>query len=87
MRYELHRVWVVNATLKKGTSHIYGRRTIYVDEDSWMIMVADHYDKSGKIWRVAEAYSINFYEMPLIWTTLDAYYDLKNGRYIVIEAR
>ena len=34
-RYELHRVWVVDATLKPGTSHIYARRTFYIDEDSW----------------------------------------------------
>ena len=33
-RYELHRVWVVDATLKPGTSHLYSRRTFYVDEDS-----------------------------------------------------
>ena len=43
-RYELHRVWVVDATLKTGFSHIYSRRTLYVDEDSWQILAVDCYD-------------------------------------------
>ena len=34
-RYELHRVWVVEATLKEGKRHIYAKRRFYVDEDSW----------------------------------------------------
>ncbi|HET7536883.1 MAG TPA: DUF1329 domain-containing protein, partial [Candidatus Didemnitutus sp.] len=40
-RYELHRVWVVDATLKPGASHVYSRRTFYVDEDSWQILACD----------------------------------------------
>ncbi|MGH8561717.1 MAG: DUF1329 domain-containing protein, partial [Nevskiales bacterium] len=36
-RYELHRVWVVEANVRPGTSHIYKRRTVYVDEDTWNI--------------------------------------------------
>ncbi len=40
-RYELHRVWVVDAKLKAGTSHIYSRRTFYIDEDSWNVILID----------------------------------------------
>jgi len=40
-RYELHRVWVVDSKLKPGVSHIYSRRTLYVDEDSWQILAVD----------------------------------------------
>ena len=82
VRYELHRVWEVDARLKDGTSHIYARRTFFIDEDSWQILVADHYDGRGKLWRVAEAYTINYYEVPVIWETLMAIYDLQNGRYL-----
>jgi len=81
-RYELHRVWVVDATLKPGTSHIYKRRTFYVDEDSWQIMVADQYDGRDQLWRVSEGHSINYYEVPTFWTTLEVHYDLQNGRYL-----
>lgn len=81
-RYELHRVWEVDATLKPGTSHIYARRTFFIDEDSWQILVADHYDGRGQLWRVSETYTINYYDVPMIWETLLAIYDLQNGRYL-----
>ncbi len=81
LRYELHRVWVTDATLKEGTRHIYARRTFYLDEDSWQISVVDAYDKRGEIWRVSETHVINYYEQPMIWETLLCHYDLQNGRY------
>ena len=83
LRYELHRVWVVEATLKEGMRHINPRRTFYVDEDSWQILVLDHYDSQGEIWRYSEAPSVNYYEVPVFWTTLETHHDLKSGRYIV----
>jgi len=82
-RYELHRVWVVEATLKEGNRHIYGRRTFYLDEDSWNIAVADQYNLAGKIWRVSLAYLKNFYELPGILTTADVFHDLGTGNYHV----
>jgi hypothetical protein len=81
-RYELHRVWVVDATLKQGTSHLYGRRTFYVDEDSWQILAADQYDARGQLWRVSEAHCINYYEAQTFWSTLEVHLDLQNGRYL-----
>ncbi|MFV3129511.1 DUF1329 domain-containing protein [Niveispirillum sp. KHB5.9] len=83
-RYELHRVWVVEATLKQGTSHIYAKRRFYIDEDSWQIVVADHLDARGEMWRVAESHPVNYYAMPTFWSTLDALYDLQSGRYTAI---
>ncbi|MEO8672236.1 MAG: DUF1329 domain-containing protein [Tahibacter sp.] len=83
LRYELHRVWVVEATLKAGQRHINPRRTFYIDEDSWQILEMDHYDGAGKIWRYSEAPSVNYYEVPLFWSTLETHHDLKSGRYIV----
>jgi len=83
-RYELHRVWVVDATLKPGTSHIYPRRTFYVDEDSWQILSVDQYDSHGQIWRVSEAHCINYYEVPTFWSTLEVHTDLLAGRYLAI---
>ena len=82
LRYELHRVWVVEATLKEGASHTYKRRTFYVDEDSWQILVADIYDNRDQLWRVSEAHLINYYEKPLVWPTLEVHSDLQAGRYL-----
>ena len=83
-RYELHRVWVVEARLKDNTNHIYSRRTLYVDEDSWQILAVDQYDARGDIWRVSEAHCINYYEVPTFWSTLEVHTDLIAGRYLAI---
>jgi hypothetical protein len=82
MRYELHRVWVVDATLKPGKRHINARRTFYLDEDSWQISWLDHYDGRGQLWRIAEAHSVNYYEVPTFWATIETAYDIQSGRYI-----
>ncbi len=63
-RYELHRVWVVDATLREGARHIYKRRTFYVDEDSWQIVAMDQYDNRDQLWRVSEGHVINYYDLP-----------------------
>ena len=84
VRYETHRVWVVDANLKQGTRHIYKRRTFYIDEDSWQILVVDCYDTRDQIWRVQEGLAINYYDEPNFWTTLELTYDLQSGRYLAI---
>jgi len=84
LRYELHRVWVVDATVKEGKRHIYKRRTFYVDEDSWQVLLVDQYDNRDQLWRVSEGHVINYYDMPLLWTTLEVHTDLQAGRYLAI---
>ncbi|WDU65620.1 DUF1329 domain-containing protein [Pseudomonas poae] len=86
-RYELHRVWVVEATLKAGQRHIYAKRVLYFDEDSWQIALADHYDAHNTLWRVSEGYVTPRYDRQLPWLGVEAVYDLINGRYIVSGMR
>ncbi len=81
-RYELHRVWVVDSKLKTGQSHLYSRRTLYVDEDSWQILAVDCYDARGQLYRVQEGHAMNYYDLPSLWTTLELVMDLSNGRYL-----
>jgi hypothetical protein len=83
-RYELHRVWVVDSKLKAGQSHLYSRRTLYVDEDSWQILAVDCYDSRGQLYRVQEGHVINYYDVPAIWTAVETVYDLSNGRYLAL---
>jgi hypothetical protein len=83
-RYELHRVWKVEATLKEGKRHVYGKRTFYLDEDTWQATVIDHYDGRGQLWRVAEAHNIMFYDKLVPWYAVEALYDLNSGRYLVL---
>jgi hypothetical protein len=82
-RNELHRVWVVEGTLKSGARHIYSKRTLYLDEDSWQAAVVDQYDGRGELWRVSVAYLKNYYELPTTWSALDVFHDLQSRRYHV----
>ncbi len=81
-RYELHRVWQVEATLKEGARHLYNKRTFYVDEDSWQIALADHYDDRGELWRTAEGHALQFTNVGANWYVGLTYYDLFSGRYL-----
>lgn len=82
-RYERHRVWVVEGTLRVGLNHVYGKRVFYFDEDSWQILLTEEYDRDGNLWRVSEAHPVSFYSEPVFWTTLETTYDLKAGRYFI----
>ncbi|AXQ29804.1 DUF1329 domain-containing protein [Solimonas sp. K1W22B-7] len=84
-RYELHRVWVVEANLKSGTSHAYAKRRFYLDEDGWQIVAAENYDARGQLWRVQEDHSLVFYSKddPRQMPVLDVSYDLLSGRYLL----
>lgn len=83
LRYELHRVWVVEATLKEGSRHIYARRTFFVDEDTWQIAIADHYDGRGELWKVKEGHEVMHYQVAVPWLACESLYDLNSGRYLV----
>ncbi|WP_328185232.1 DUF1329 domain-containing protein [Marinobacter sp. OP 3.4] len=82
-RWELHRVHVVEATLREDARHLYHKRVFYIDEDSWNIALADQYDDEGNLWRVTMAMLKNFYDMPGVWIDIAAYHDLKVRRYHV----
>ncbi|WP_020409551.1 DUF1329 domain-containing protein [Hahella ganghwensis] len=82
-RYELHRVWIVEGTLRVGIQHIYSKRRLYLDEDSWQVLVTEEYDSDGKLWRVQEGHAMNYYDQPLVWTALEVVYDLQSERYLV----
>lgn len=83
-RFEKHRVWVVEATLKEGLRHIYEKRVFFLDEDSWQVQVADMYDNRGELYRVNIAYGVNYYEVPTHWSTLDVNHDLNSRRYLAV---
>jgi len=82
VRYELHRVWVVEGTLKPGQRHVYGRRTFYLDEDSWSVVSEDAYDNRGGLWRVALHGMIQCYDVAVPWYRYGVVHDLTSGGYI-----
>lgn len=83
VRWELHRVWVVEATLKPSERHIYAKRTFYVDEDSWAVLADDQYDGHGQLWRPGFAYLTPLYDASAINTTTTGHYDLIAGSYYI----
>lgn len=81
VRWELHRVWVVEATLREGSRHIYSKRRFYVDEDTWTALTSDQYDMRGDLWRVGFAYQAPSYEVPAPMAEAHGFYDLDAGAY------
>jgi len=81
LRYELRRVWVVEATAKEDTNHPYSKRVIHADEDSWYPMVGDNYDKRGNLWRMSEFY--NYYNFCNRYRVINSmlHLNLESGRY------
>ena len=87
VRWERHRVWVVEATLAEGKRHIYSKRTFYLDEDSWVAVASDAYDGRGQLWRFSEQHSENWYNIPTVFPTVEVHNDLQSGRYIAMGLR
>ncbi len=83
IRFELHRVWVVEAKLKPEFRHIYTRRTMYLDEDSWQCLIADRYDGRGNLWRTALAFPAQMAEVPVFIADGYEYVDLYQHRYML----
>ncbi|MCY1286703.1 hypothetical protein D9M68_281810 [compost metagenome] len=82
-RYELHRVWEVEGTLKPGQRHIYSKRTLFLDEDTWGIAETAQYDGRGQLWRVGEGFQVQNYEKRLPYYAAQTLYDVIAGRYFV----
>ena len=80
-RYELHRVWVVEATLKPGLRHNFARRVFYLDEDSWSIAAVDCYDGRNQMWKVQEAHLLTAPFVPTVTGVPEIIYDLQSKRY------
>ena len=82
-RYELHRVYVLEATLKPNMRHISQKKVLYLDEDTYLALAGEDYDAQGKLWKVKEGYPIPDWELG---GTCDvepfAQYNLTSRRYV-----
>lgn len=85
LRYEKHRVWVIEARLKNGMKHLYGRRTLYLDEDTWGILAADLYDMSGKLIRGAESYPVPYPDQSVTLLGAQLFDDFNLGRFVLMN--
>ncbi len=85
MRYELHRSWIVEATLKPGASHVYTKRRFYIDEDSWQIVLLESFDGRGNLWRVGILNTIYDYAVKGYIARAQMFHDLQSGSYIALK--
>jgi hypothetical protein len=82
-RYELHRVWVVEATLVPGQRHQLKKRVFYLDEDSWSIAAVDGYDNRDQLWKFQEAHLLTIPFIPTVSGIPEVIYDLQTKRYFL----
>jgi hypothetical protein len=82
LRYELHRVWVVEGTLAKGKSHIAPRRRLYFDEDTWFAVYSDSWDEDGRLWKFGHATMYLAPDLPAVILGSQFVYDLVLGGYV-----
>ncbi|WP_228141720.1 DUF1329 domain-containing protein [Marinobacter sp. X15-166B] len=85
MRYELHRVWVLEGTLKDDYRHLYGKRRMYIDEDSWLMLMGDNYDARGQLWRTSMVNYFYAYEAETWQAGVGLYHDLFAGSYLAFN--
>lgn len=83
VRYEKHRVHVIEGKLKAGARHIYAKRVMYFDEDTYQLTMVDQYDGRGELWRSSEGLEMYFYDQKIPWYAAEVIYDLISGRYLV----
>ena len=85
LRWELHRVWVVDATVKQGKRHAVPKRRFYLDEDTWTIMAVDGFDAEGKLWRFSHNLSIVAPDMHMLFMDPSIVYNIQAKTYSMIQ--
>lgn len=84
VRWELHRMWVVEATLAQGQRHPAVRSRYYIDEDTWAAVLADRWDAKGQLWHSLFALPVLAPDLPGVETYTSGFYDLISGTWMVI---
>lgn len=82
MRWELHRVWVVDATLAEGKRHVMPKRRFYLDEDTWLAVLADGWDQKGQLWKTFWYQNVLAPELPGVVGGMFGHYNLQTGDWI-----
>lgn len=82
VRWELHRVWEVEANLAPGKRHVAAKRKYYLDEDSWQIVLFDGWDAKGDLWRTNFSLMLTAPDIPAVFGNVFwGGYDLQTGAY------
>lgn len=84
-RWELHRVWVVEATLKPGMRHAYSKRVYYFDEDQTGAGLYDAYDQNGALYRSIFNGWTQLYDKLQPNANRTVIYDFNKGNYAYVN--
>ncbi|CAN5402779.1 DUF1329 domain-containing protein [soil metagenome] len=84
-RWELHRVWVIEATLKPGQRHAYSKRVYYLDEDLSGAGMFDAFDQEGLLHRALFNGATPFYDVAIPWAARTVVYDLNRNMYTYLN--
>jgi len=86
VRWEKHRVWVVEANVAEGKRHAVPKRTYYIDEDSWLVLLVDGYDAEGKLWRTSMVTPFVVPKIPALIMKTATVFNLQANTMSVIQA-
>ena len=86
LRWELHRVWEVEATVAAGKRHAVPKRRYYFDEDTWIIVLIDGYDAEGKLWRTTQNYSFFVPAIPAVVMKPVTVFNLQAGTMSLVQS-
>ena len=83
VRWELHRVWVVEATLRAGQRHQAPKSRDYCDEDTWICVLGDRWDANGQLWKTLWAQTFVAPDLPGTPISSFGFNDLISGQAFV----
>jgi hypothetical protein len=64
VRWELHRVWILEASLKAGQRHQAPKGRYYFDEDTWVAVLGDRWDANGQLWKTVWQHPVVMPDLP-----------------------
>ena len=85
VRWELHRCWVVEATLHPGERNVLARRRYWVDEDTWVIGVGDQYDADDNLFHTNIMYNYCRPDLPGVINGNNTVHNLQTDDYASTE--
>lgn len=85
LRWELHRVWEVEASVVSGKRHAVPKRRYYFDEDTWLLTLVDGYDSEGKLWRTSVVPNFFVPAVPAVLAKPVTIYNLQAGTMSTVQ--
>lgn len=85
LRWELHRVWQVEAVLKPGMRHANSKKVFFVDEDRWEVSLYDSYDQAGNFFKTGYTIPLHDWANKAGGVNPVVFFDLVKGQYLAAQ--